>query len=278
MSSTASAAISKAKQDEVNALVRTGLTYFRNTPTPSNEDIRQWVDTQALVQTWKQSNVRERYIEAVIGGIRTGTNPILTTGDRQPVPEPTIVQTDEPVRDAQGEIAMGNTNNGNDTISPDAVPTTIQPTDVPMPDAGASSSSSAVAVSDTVSVGASDMARDNPPKQLAGYPYRHEKELVEKHGIPLRRRRPNEGAWTGAKRPRYPAIHRPFTNNTRAHIIGNRSAITRMHTLGYDQDIVRSHPVPPFIPPHAALGQRGSPEVLSGIHALHPGSHHWLFG
>lgn len=115
-----------------------------------------------------------------------------------------------------------------------------------------------------------------PP--VAGYPYAHPPELIDTHGLPLRRRRPNEGAWTGAKRPRYPNIHRPFGNNTRATIVGNRSRITRMNTLGYDQDIVRSHPVPPLIPPHASLGQRGAPEVVSGIRALQPGTHHWLFG
>lgn len=110
---------------------------------------------------------------------------------------------------------------------------------------------------------------------LAKYPYKHPVTTP----IPVRRHKPNQGAWTGAKRPKYPSgIHRPFTNNTYRHVIGNRSHITRMHTLGYDEDIVRSHPVPPFLPPHASLGQRGSAEVLAGIKALTAGAHHYLFG
>lgn len=109
---------------------------------------------------------------------------------------------------------------------------------------------------------------------LAGYPYSHPVNTP----VPKMRRRPNEGAWTGAKRPRYPTVHRPFTNSTHRLIVGNRSHITRMHSLGYDKDIVRSHPVPPFIPPSAALGQRGSAEIVSRIPSLQPGAHHWLFG
>lgn len=94
---------------------------------------------------------------------------------------------------------------------------------------------------------------------------------------PVRRRNNRQGAWTGATRPTYPKVFRPFGTNTRERVVGNRS-FTGMHHLGYATEIVESRPSPPLIPPTAALGQSGAPSVLRDIPALRRGSHHWLFG
>lgn len=99
------------------------------------------------------------------------------------------------------------------------------------------------------------------------------------HGYPERLRKSRVGNWTGAPRPRYPTVNRPYTSNPWSRFIGNRTHITRMHSLGYDQDIVRSHPSPPFVAPHAALGQRGAPQTVDAVcPTLAPGVRHYLFG
>lgn len=99
------------------------------------------------------------------------------------------------------------------------------------------------------------------------------------HGYPERLRKSRVGNWTGAPRPRYPTVNRPYTSNPWSRFIGNRTHITRMHSLGYDQDIVRSHPSPSFVAPHAALGQRGAPQIVDAVcPTLAPGVRHYLFG
>jgi hypothetical protein len=93
---------------------------------------------------------------------------------------------------------------------------------------------------------------------------------------PVRRRTNREGAWTGATRPTYPKVFRPFGNNTRERVVGHRT-YTGMNHLGYAKEIVESRPSPPFLPPTATLGQSGAPSVLQDVPALRRGNHHWLF-
>lgn len=251
------------------------------------EEIRKWVDTlNVRVQGRDPVVVRDKVYEKAILKIKEmrdkakeTESSTVTSTTPAPVPEPVILPSEEAAQDVQGDTGMGvPAQVTTEAIAQANLGTNVQgeAEEARDPDVAAASTSSAR----TENVGGIALDFEDMPRryQLAGYPYVHDKTVVEKHGIPLRRRKPNEGAWTGAKRPRYPTIHRPYTNNTRAHIVGNRSRITRMHTLGYDQDIVRSHPVPPLLPPHAALSQRGAPEVVAGIRALQPGSHHWLFG
>lgn len=94
---------------------------------------------------------------------------------------------------------------------------------------------------------------------------------------PVRRRRPNEGAWTGAPRPSWPKVFRPYGNNTRERVVGQRRH-TYMTNQGYAKEIVESRPVPPLLPPTATLGQSGAPAVLRSVPNLGRGNHHWLFG
>lgn len=84
------------------------------------------------------------------------------------------------------------------------------------------------------------------------------------------------GAWTGARRAPYPPIFRPYTSNTRRHIVGHRK-FTGMNHLGYDADVVESKPVPPLVPPGSRLAQEGCPEVLRHVPSLRAGPHHYLF-
>lgn len=93
------------------------------------------------------------------------------------------------------------------------------------------------------------------------------------------RRQLNRGPWTGARRPKEPVTFRPYTHNTRRHIVGDRSAITGMRRHGYAPEIVGSHPVPPLVPtPGGPCAQSGAPSVLASVPALRPGPQHWLFG
>lgn len=84
------------------------------------------------------------------------------------------------------------------------------------------------------------------------------------------------GVWTGARRAPYPPIHRPYTSNTRQHVVGKR-AYTGMSHLGYDADVVQSKPVAPLIPEGSALGQQGAPEILRHVPSLRAGPGHYLF-
>lgn len=86
----------------------------------------------------------------------------------------------------------------------------------------------------------------------------------------------DRGVWTGARRAPYPKIFRPYTSNTRKHIVGNRR-FTGMHHYGYDADIVQSKPVPPLIPEGSRLANEGAPEILRHIPSLRAGSGHYLF-
>ena len=91
------------------------------------------------------------------------------------------------------------------------------------------------------------------------------------------KRRPNEGAYTGAPRPAYPKVFRPFGSNTRQRVVGDRSRMTHMHHLGYAKGIVESKPVPPLLSPQATLGQSGAASITSRIPALRSGPSHLLF-
>lgn len=83
------------------------------------------------------------------------------------------------------------------------------------------------------------------------------------------------GVYTGARRVPYPKVFRPYGNNTRERVVGRRP--TGMHTMGYDKNLVGSHPVPPLLPSTAIIGQRGAPTVTTAVAALKPGRGHWLF-
>ena len=76
------------------------------------------------------------------------------------------------------------------------------------------------------------------------------------------RREPRRGPYTGAAQPDGPRVNRKFGNNTRQSVMPFRR-YTHMHTTGYDDDVVGSKPVPPFLDPNAAVGQGGSAAVLS---------------
>lgn len=84
------------------------------------------------------------------------------------------------------------------------------------------------------------------------------------------------GVWTGARRAPYPKIFRPYTNNTRQHIVGKRR-YTGMSHMGYDAKIVESKSVPPLIPDGSTLAQEGAPEITRHIPSLRAGSGHYLF-
>lgn len=91
------------------------------------------------------------------------------------------------------------------------------------------------------------------------------------------KRHPNEGAYTGNPRPRYPTVFRPYGSNTRQRVVGDRSSVTRMHHLGYAKGIVESLSVPPLLAPSAPLGQSGSAAVNHAVPALRRGAAHLLF-
>mgnify|MGYP007090096158 CR=1 FL=1 len=86
----------------------------------------------------------------------------------------------------------------------------------------------------------------------------------------------HRGRYTGLVRPKWPTVVRPYTKNTRRHVVGNRpTGILDNHY--YAKDVIGSHTQSAFISPHATLGQRGAKSVVDSIPALKPGSHHWLF-
>lgn len=84
------------------------------------------------------------------------------------------------------------------------------------------------------------------------------------------------GVWTGARRAPYPVIHRPYTSNTRRHIVGHRK-FTHMNHYGFDADVVESKPVPPLIPEGSRLAQEGCPEICRQVPGFRPGKNHYLF-
>ena len=94
--------------------------------------------------------------------------------------------------------------------------------------------------------------------------------------LPSPMRGAGKGAMTGARRAPAPPIFRPYTSNTRKHVVGHRK-FTGMNHYGYAADIVESKKVPPFIPEGSMLAQQGCPEVLKHIPSLKAGPHHYLF-
>jgi hypothetical protein len=93
----------------------------------------------------------------------------------------------------------------------------------------------------------------------------------------LWRTRANVGEWTGAIRPSYPRIRRPYGTNTREMFLGKR--YTGMYTTGFDASIVESKATPSFIPAQRKMVQDGAPAITDYIPALRSGgSEHVLFG
>lgn len=92
------------------------------------------------------------------------------------------------------------------------------------------------------------------------------------------KQRSNVGAYTGAPRPKYPTVFRPYGSNTRQRVVGDRSGVTRMHTMGYAKGIVESLPTSSLFPStHCSLGQSGAPAVMAHVPACRTGSTHVLF-
>jgi hypothetical protein len=84
------------------------------------------------------------------------------------------------------------------------------------------------------------------------------------------------GLITGALRPSYPKMFRPYGTNTRETVAKLKN--TGILDNKYDKDIVsKGACASGFLGPHATLAQSGSPAVLAGIPSLKPGPHHWLF-
>lgn len=103
----------------------------------------------------------------------------------------------------------------------------------------------------------------------------NEKVLPQQQG--LWRTRANVGNWTGAIRPHYPRIRRPFGTNPREHFLGRR--YTGMYQDGFDASVVESKATPSFIPPQRKVVQDGIPTITDFIPALRSGgSEHVLFG
>ena len=94
--------------------------------------------------------------------------------------------------------------------------------------------------------------------------------------LPSPMRGDGKGALTGARRAPAPPIFRPYTSNTRKHVVGHRK-FTGMNHYGYAADIVESKKVPPFIPEGSMLAQQGCPEILRHVPSLKAGPHHYLF-
>lgn len=93
----------------------------------------------------------------------------------------------------------------------------------------------------------------------------------------LWRNRANVGNWTGAIRPQYPRIRRPFGTNPREMFLGRR--YTGMYETGYDASIVESKATPSFVPSQRKVVQDGAPTISDYIPALRSGgSEHVLFG
>lgn len=114
-----------------------------------------------------------------------------------------------------------------------------------------------------------DMPVDEPDQRPP------ERNIVTHQG--LWRTRANVGNWTGAIRPHYPRIRRPFGVNPRELFLGKR--YTGMYATGYDASIVESKATPSFIPPQRKMVQDGAPTITDYIPALRSGgSEHVLFG
>lgn len=76
------------------------------------------------------------------------------------------------------------------------------------------------------------------------------------------RREPRRGPYTGAAQPDYPRVNRKYGDNTKTRVMPFRR-YTHMHETGYDDDVVGSERIPPFLNPSATLGQSGSEAVLT---------------
>lgn len=91
----------------------------------------------------------------------------------------------------------------------------------------------------------------------------------------LWRTRANVGNWTGAIRPHYPNIRRPYGTNPREHFLGRR--YTGMYQDGYDASVVESKACSPFIPPGRKVVQDGVPTITDYIPALRSGGSEHVF-
>lgn len=91
------------------------------------------------------------------------------------------------------------------------------------------------------------------------------------------RLRANVGRYTGAPKPPYPVIHRPYGTNTRQLIFGKRDTGLYDNTYHGKNLIGSSEGSTSFIPSNAVLGQGGCPTITRHVPALHPGRSHWLF-
>lgn len=91
----------------------------------------------------------------------------------------------------------------------------------------------------------------------------------------LWRTRANVGNWTGAIRPQYPRIRRPFGTNPREAFLGKR--YTGMYQTGFDASVVESKATPPFIPSQRKMVQDGAPSITDYIPALRSGGSEHVF-
>lgn len=84
------------------------------------------------------------------------------------------------------------------------------------------------------------------------------------------------GLLTGALRPSYPKMFRPYGTNTRETVAKLKNTGILDNT--YDKDIVsQGARASSFVDSRAVLAQSGAPSIVGGIRSLQPGSNHWLF-
>lgn len=84
------------------------------------------------------------------------------------------------------------------------------------------------------------------------------------------------GLLTGALRPAYPKMFRPYGTNTRETVAKLKNTGILDNT--YDKDIVSPGArASSFVDSRAVLAQSGAPSIVGGIRSLQPGSNHWLF-
>lgn len=90
----------------------------------------------------------------------------------------------------------------------------------------------------------------------------------DRHRAPsfVPRREPRRGPYTGAAQCPGPKVFRKFGENTRARVMPFRRYTHMSAADGFANDVVGSQPVPPFLSPHATLGQSGSEAVLTAAH------------
>lgn len=102
-----------------------------------------------------------------------------------------------------------------------------------------------------------------------------ESSVAEEPSYGLWRTRANVGNWTGAIRPHYPRIRRPFGTNPRQLFFGGR--YTGMSQTGFDASIVESKATPPLIPSSRKMVQDGCPTITDYIPALRSGGSDHVF-